>query len=279
MRARSLVPFLAVSFFGSIAGCKKADPATPAYHCDYPAGTEGTGDTCTEGWSAKQACDTGATPKPGACDRASAVGGCFFGGTPEKASATWYYPYVAGEGKAGMTLANVLTTCGSGLPLGPTGQAMWNDGGVPAGATADDPSLVLGTSADGLLPKGIAGLKADMSPADAAKVLRNADRVTPKGIADVAVVNTGGVVEYKLHFGTSNKLSQVEIVFDHALDKPEFAAKMFQAATAKWGKPSEGSGKPDETSWNLMKGGVFSVSLNDDGTALTYVLMLDSTFK
>jgi len=173
-----------------------------------------------------------------ACDRTGSLGGC-----KSPTAIMWYYPSSKDK-----TASDVKKECLSsdeyvrpdeeGAPQA-TASASAGAGSGSASTTslasAPDLPKLLGTKADGWLPKPFTGLKKNMTPAQAAKVLPGADKLSGSS-ADILVKDERGVAKYRLRY-VDRKLFAGEIWFLPALHNKAFHDTLVAAATQKWGPP------------------------------------------
>lgn len=111
-------------------------------------------------------------------------------------------------------------------------------------------TAILGSKVDGWLPKVLAGkgLKAGLTPAQTAKIIPGADKVSEFGYSKVAVNNIPGLKQYEFYYDKASgslKLTSVKLAFDPALN--EAYNDLVKVAAAKYGQP-----KPEEVQQQII---------------------------
>lgn len=133
---------------------------------------------------------------------------------------------------------------------------------APAAVPVPDLVALLGTKADGWAPKPFAGLKKNMTPKQAGKVLPWASKLT-SGDAENTATGVTGVAKYRIHY-SDNKLFQVEIWFDASQHTKAFHDAFVKAANAKWGDTkSDTSDMSRLVFWNSPTGQMASLGEYD----------------
>jgi|GEM_PF-4915248 len=117
-----------------------------------------------------------------------------------------------------------------------------------AGAEEIDLSAIIGTKAEGWMPKALADykLKEDMTPEEAAKEIAGAEAISEFGFSEVKVEDVPGIQKYEFYFakddsGKPTQLKNVTLVFDPALKSKVSFEEMAKALSEKYGEV-----EPDE---------------------------------
>lgn len=91
---------------------------------------------------------------------------------------------------------------------------------------AEKISAILGTQADGWLPKVLAGkgLKKGLTPDDVGAIFPGAEEVSEFGFSKVTIDNVPGLKEYEFYYtqdgsGNPTQLESVKLIFDPALNE------------------------------------------------------------
>ena len=276
MRGRSWlsVTLGAVVLLMVLLACKKKPPTQVLASCDL-RGTTG-GDTCYDVYDkgfveairgiCLSADSTGSHWHDGAaCDTSGALGGC-----RSDTATTWHFP-----NDKETTPDDVKKACSPKEKfveaIAVAGGSATASGAAPiAKSTAADPAALLGTKADGFMPKPFVALKHEMKPAEVAKIFPGADK-TSYDAATIDVKDVPGVQKYVFRY-VKNRLFEVEIWFAPSLHTKTFHDQLVKAANAKWGDTTGDSTKLDEMLfWHGE--GMQSANLTDESGGL------DSTGK
>lgn len=112
-----------------------------------------------------------------------------------------------------------------------------------AGAEEVDLLAIIGTKADGWMPKALADykLKEDMTPEEAGKEISGAEEISDFGFSEVKVEDVPGVKQYKFYFakddgGKPTQLKSVTLIFDPALKSRVSFEEMAKALGEKYGE-------------------------------------------
>ena len=134
---------------------------------------------------------------------------------------------------------------------------------------------VFGTSAAGWNPTVIGALRDGMTPAEAAKVMPGADKVSKHGFAKLTVNDAPGVLNMELYFrkakdGGDRTLGSVKLVLDPRVEKDEAVyAALIQVLEAKYGKVKKADSIAEKKVTWVAKGGR-SAQLWKIGRELTF---------
>ena len=133
----------------------------------------------------------------------------------------------------------------------------------PRDAKGVDLDKIFGTKADGWVLPPFAGIKKDMTPAEAGRVMRGADKIERMNVARVDP-GLKGVEEYSLHFHEKDgkpRLQMYGVRFDYKLVDESFWLALVHHLREKLGPDMFDKGDhdvswyaPDRTSWSLRKG-------------------------
>ena len=119
-------------------------------------------------------------------------------------------------------------------------------------------ATIIGTKQDGWLPKIIAGkgLKRDMNPEEASKILPGAEDVSQFGFSEVKVNDVPGLQGYELYFakndaGEPKKLQAIKLAFDPDLKDQLSFEEAAKEISKKYGeyKEVESDGKITSYLW------------------------------
>lgn len=119
-------------------------------------------------------------------------------------------------------------------------------------------AAIVGTKQDGWLPKVIAGkgLKRDMNPEEASKILPGAEEVSQFGFSEVKVNDVPGLQGYELYFakndaGEPKKLQAIKLAFDPDLKDQLSFEEAAKEISKKYGeyKEVESDGKITSYLW------------------------------
>ena len=238
----------ALLLFSIAVGCgaKKKTPLPVIVSCDLRGAPSSTTATCIDvvdpGFEPRlepiclSADPSGKRWRRGvACDKAGSLGAC----EDEGVALTWHYPSAkektADDAKKTCrdTETWVAPPARATTPAAPSARATAS--ASPAAALPNLAAL-LGTKADGWLPKPFAGLKKNMTLAQVTKVKPWANKLDARGSVETAVKDVRGVVKYRLHF-VDKQLFTGEIWFDPSLHTAAFRTAFLAAAKPKWGEP------------------------------------------
>jgi len=119
-----------------------------------------------------------------------------------------------------------------------------------AGNPTEQFTAIIGSKADGWLPKVLAGkgLKAGLTPSQTAQIIPGADKVSEFGYSKVVVNNIPGLKQYEFYYDKASgslKLTSVRLMFDPTLN--EAYNDLVQVAAAKYGQP-----KPEEVQKQII---------------------------
>jgi hypothetical protein len=231
-------------------GLKKKGPMPVVVSCDLRGAPKTTDEICMDvvdkGFVSNvqpiclEADPTGKRWHQGvACDRTGALGAC----RTEGVALVWHYPsakektaddvkkactstekFVRSEDEPSTQSSAVATATAAAAP-------------TPSPlAKAPDLGTLLGTKAEGWLPRPFAALKKNMTLPQVTKVMPWATKLDAYGTVETSVKDVLGVSKYRLRF-VDRQLFAGEIVFDPSLHNAAFRSAFIAAAKAKWGDP------------------------------------------